>query len=110
MSSRMLGPLPFFLIEEYDALKEWEKPNFLTSIGRTHAYIEWLRALRDAAEGAREPSSGSPRPDRSSQRRSRSPRRPRVASKRPRNRTDIRFTSRRGMPRTYVYIIFIERD
>ncbi|MCX0244023.1 hypothetical protein [Streptomyces drozdowiczii] len=110
MSNPMLGPLPFFLIAQYDTLKEWEKPNFLTSIGRTHAYIERLRALRDAAEGAREPAPESPRPDRSSQRRARSPRRPRVTTTRPRNRTDIRFTSRRRVPRTYVYVIFVERD
>ncbi|MGQ4351709.1 hypothetical protein [Streptomyces drozdowiczii] len=111
MSTSMFGPHSFFLIDEYDALPSWAQPNFLASTGLTHASIERLRALRAAAEGSREPAPESPRPSRSSQRRARSSRRrPRVAATRPRNRTDIRFTSRRRVTPTFVFVFIIERD
>lgn len=103
----MRGPHAFFLVDQYDALKPWEKGNFLQSTGLTFADIEELRALRAAAETARE----SPRPHRSRQRRARSSRRrARVVMKHPRNRTDIRFTRRCHGPHTIVYVIFVERD
>ncbi|MET7645731.1 hypothetical protein ABZS83_19210 [Streptomyces sp. NPDC005426] len=102
MGTNLFGPHAFFLIDEYESKKSWEKANYLESIGMGAADIEKLRALRARSEfGER-----APEPPRRAEprRRPRSPhRRPRVVVTRPRNRSDIR----RREARTVVLVIVI---
>lgn len=102
MDKRSFGPHAFFLIDEYDSRKPWDRPNFLEGIGRKVAYIEGLRALRDSLEAAREPT-----PEATRRRRSRSPRPPRVIGTRPANRSDIRYAARRRRTHPVILVIFI---
>lgn len=104
----------FHLVDQYDSLEDpWLRSEFLDAIGTTRPYIDALRARRDAARKAdgmtTEATTESPR-RRPSRLRARSPRRPRVVATRPSNRTDIRYASRRLVPRTVVLVIVIRLD